>query len=144
MGIEDEGGTMGIGDERNMETMEALRTQVDKLQWELNRLEAENRRLKDRNPDAGRVAVLEAELERSKAEVATVTDQVRVCEQQASESERELTERLQVATGQFEREHEAADGLREALRQSEERERLIMEELEMREEAVQQRRREAE
>ena len=57
---------------------------------------------------------------------------------------RELTERLQVATEQFERERETADGLRESLRQSEERERLITEKLEAREEAAQQRCGEAE
>ena len=57
---------------------------------------------------------------------------------------RELTERLQAVTGQFERERETADNLHESLRQSEERKRLITEELETREETVQQQRREEE
>ena len=95
----------------------------------MNRLEAENRRLKDGNPDAGRVEVVEAELEQSKAEVVTLTDQVRGCEQQASESMRELTKQLQAATEQSETECETADSLRKSLRLSEEKERSIMEEL---------------
>ena len=50
--------------------MEALRTRIDQLQWENNRLLAENRRLQDEKPNASRTMALEAELELSKGEVA--------------------------------------------------------------------------
>ena len=48
--------------------MEVLRTQVDNLQWEVNRLDAENRRLWDGDAQASSRFDLEAELEESKAE----------------------------------------------------------------------------
>ena len=46
--------------------METLRTRLDMLQWETNRLEAENRRLREEHPEESQVLMLEAELERSK------------------------------------------------------------------------------
>ena len=42
-----------------MATVEVLRIQRDSLQWEVNRLQAENRRLKDDHPEAGRAVALE-------------------------------------------------------------------------------------
>jgi regulator of replication initiation timing len=53
-----------------MATVEALRTRLDALQWENNRLEAENRRLREEHPEENRVLMFEAELEQSKNEVA--------------------------------------------------------------------------
>ena len=50
--------------------MEALRTQLDNLQWEVNRLGAENRRLRDEDQEASSCVDLEAELQQSKAEAA--------------------------------------------------------------------------
>ena len=47
-------------------TQEALRTQIDKLQWEVNRLEAENRQLGEENPEVSREMSLEDELVQSK------------------------------------------------------------------------------
>ena len=45
--------------------MEALRTQNNNLQWEVNRLDTENRRLRSEYPDLGARLDLEAELEPS-------------------------------------------------------------------------------
>ena len=42
--------------------MEALRTQLDVLRWEVNRLEAENQKLRDANESASRCVDLEREL----------------------------------------------------------------------------------
>ena len=65
--------------------MEALRTQNDNLRWEVNRLDAENRKLRSGNPDAGERVDLEAELEQTKRDVATLTEQVRVYQRQLEE-----------------------------------------------------------
>ena len=51
--------------------MEALRTKADSLQWEVNRLDAENRRLRADNPAASEQVDIEAELEQSRSDVAT-------------------------------------------------------------------------
>ena len=58
------GGDRGRG--LTMATMETLLTRLDTLQWEANRLEVENRRLREEHPEESRVLTLEAELERSK------------------------------------------------------------------------------
>ena len=46
--------------------MEALRTQNDSLQWEVNCLDAENHKLRSANLDAGQRVDLEAKLEQTK------------------------------------------------------------------------------
>ena len=55
--------------------MEALRTKVDGLQWEVNRLDAENRKLRDEKPEQGDRLDLAAELERAKGDVAELMKQ---------------------------------------------------------------------
>ena len=60
------------------QTMEVLRTQIDTLEWELNHLRAENWRLKEENPEVSCVGTLEAKLERSKGDVARLTERVSV------------------------------------------------------------------
>ena len=49
--------------------MEALRTKMDSLQWEVNRLDAENKRLREQ-------ADLEMELEQSRKDVAGMTSRL--------------------------------------------------------------------
>ena len=56
--------------------MEALRTKADSLQWEINRLDAENRRLRADDPVASERVDLVAELEQSRSDVAELTSQV--------------------------------------------------------------------
>ena len=65
-----------------MATVEVLRTRLDQLQWEVNRLETENRRLREDNPEHSRVLSLGAELEQSKNEAAELRNRLSKCEQQ--------------------------------------------------------------
>ena len=65
--------------------MEALQTKLDNLQWEVNRLDGENQRLRDEDAEASVRVDLEAELEQSKGEV---TERVKTCEQQIQDSVR--------------------------------------------------------
>ena len=55
--------------------MEALRTKVDGLQWEVNQLDAENQKLRDEKPELGNRLDLAAELERAKGDVAELMKQ---------------------------------------------------------------------
>ena len=54
--------------------MEALRTQLDNLQWEVNRLESENRILKDRDPKASERLDLERRVAEAEKELQTVQE----------------------------------------------------------------------
>ena len=58
--------------------MEALRTQVDYLQWEVNRLDVENQRLRASDEASQRVD-LESELEQTKQDVQLVTTELEAC-----------------------------------------------------------------
>ena len=49
-----------------MAQTETLRTKVDNLQWEVNRLDAENRRLRDDNPETAARVDLEAHATRER------------------------------------------------------------------------------
>ena len=81
--------------------MEALRTRIDTLQWELNQLRVENWRLKEENPEASRLVTLEAELEGARGDVARLTERVSV-------GEREVTsERTRADTASRTQEEEA-------------------------------------
>ena len=63
--------------------MEALRTKVDGLQWELHRLEAENLRLREANPEASESL---DQLDRTKSEAAELADGVQELERKLAES----------------------------------------------------------
>ena len=65
--------------------MEALRTQNDSLQWEVNRLDAENRILRSENPDRSARVDLEIKLEQTKKDVETLTKQFQACQSQLAE-----------------------------------------------------------
>ena len=54
--------------------MEALRTKCDSLEWEVHRLRAENRKLREENPEASERVDCAAELERTKETVVELTD----------------------------------------------------------------------
>ena len=62
--------------------MEALdlRTQNDNLQWEVNRLSAENQKLRSENPHLSARVDLKAELDEASRDVATLTNQVQTYE----------------------------------------------------------------
>ena len=57
--------------------MEALRTQLESLQWEVNRLYVENRELREADEQATRLVDLETELEQSKNEAAMLQERPR-------------------------------------------------------------------
>ena len=73
-----------------MTAVEALRTQVDSLQWEVNRLDAENLKLRSQSEEAGARVDLEAELEQSKQNVAGLIEQLRAYKRRAEELESAL------------------------------------------------------
>jgi len=72
--------------------MESLRTQIDNLQWEVNRLDAENRRLRDGDAEVSARVDLEAELEQSKIEIAQMAERVQTSERQLGERVCAVTE----------------------------------------------------
>ena len=55
--------------------MEALRTKIDGLQWEVHRLDAENRKLRTEKPELGERVDLAAELDQTKEDVAELMTQ---------------------------------------------------------------------
>ena len=57
--------------------MEALRTQLESLQWEVNRLYVKNRELREADEQATRLVDLETELEQSKNEAAMLQERLR-------------------------------------------------------------------
>ena len=65
--------------------MEALRTQVDSLNWEVQRLDVENRKLRERDPAAEERVDREAELESAKADLVEMATRIKTLEQQLSE-----------------------------------------------------------
>ena len=52
--------------------MEALRDQLESLQWEVNRLDVENRWLREADEQATKLVDLQTELEQSKNEAVTL------------------------------------------------------------------------
>ena len=52
--------------------MDALQTQLDRLQWEVNRLDAENRQMREADEQATRLVDLQTVLDQSKNEAATL------------------------------------------------------------------------
>ena len=91
-----------------MATVEVVWTRLDQLQWEVNRLETENRWLQEENPEQSRVLSLGAKLEQSKNESAEPRNRLSKCEQQ-----------IESTLSQLETERQTADGLREVLTRSE-------------------------
>ena len=69
--------------------MEALRTKMDSLLWEVNRLDAENKRLRADNSEAGERADLEMELEQSRKDVADLTSRFEACKEELAARQRE-------------------------------------------------------
>ena len=76
--------------------MEALQTQLDNLQWELNCLDAENRRLREANDGAVVLFNLQAELKQSKQEVATLMEQLETSKRVREVRQRSSKRRLRL------------------------------------------------
>ena len=103
---------------------EALKTQIDSLQWEINRLDAENRKLRESNLERSQFIDLESELALAKEDVTNLIGEVDSQRQQLyerdlriTESERKLTE----AESVIEELRENASQLEEASNEAEHR-----------------------
>ena len=79
--------------------MEALRTQLDSLNWELQRLQVENRKLREEHPEAAERIDQEEEVASAREAEAAMTERVQRLEEQlagrnasAAESERRATD----------------------------------------------------
>lgn len=66
--------------------MDALRTKIDGLQWEVSRLDAENRKLRDGDVEASKRVDLEAELDQLKRDYAELTTELETCKQRLHEN----------------------------------------------------------
>ena len=66
--------------------MEALRTRIDGLEWEVQRLTTENRKLREDNPGTSELVDREAELEKTRSDAAELTDRVLALERQLAEN----------------------------------------------------------
>ena len=64
--------------------MEALRNQLESLQWEVNRLDVENRWLLEADEQATKLVDLQTELEQSKNEAVTLQERLRATEERKS------------------------------------------------------------
>ena len=141
--------------------MESLRTQLDNLQWEVNRLGAENRQLREANPEASCHVDLEAELQHSRAKSTQMVKRVRTLEEQlaetthaataseelsreAEERAREQTQtfegtqrRLEKATVELQQVRAAASVLQEALATREAQTKELLDELKTKDEELQ-------
>ena len=111
--------------------MEALRTQNDNLQWEVNRLGAENQKLRSENPERSARVDFEAELDEARRDVATLTNQVQTYQAQlAALPERSSEERtdpeLQAATAEAAQLREANAGLAADLDECHARETTVL------------------
>ena len=93
--------------------MEALRTRNDSLQWEVQRLDVQNRRLREQNPEASECVDREAKLEKAKNDVAEMTSRLRAWEEQQSENARATEEAEHRATEAERRAAELEEKMRE-------------------------------
>ena len=71
----------------DMSMTEALRTQLDALQREFNKTQAENIKLKEENPDGAAVLELEGELSEMQAENVRLAQQLGKAQERATELE---------------------------------------------------------
>ena len=83
---------------------------------EVNRLDVENRQLREADTEASKLVDLQADLEQSKAEVAALTQRVRAYEEQAMGSAR-ATEEAEGLVVEAERHKDAAQEQLQAVRE---------------------------
>ena len=65
---------------------EALQLKVENLGWEISRLDAENKKLRDQHPDRATLVDVERELEQARGDVAKLTEEAKAYEKQLSEA----------------------------------------------------------
>ena len=71
---------------------EALKTQIDSLQWEINCLDSENQKLRDVNPEKSQFVDMEEELSLAKEDITNLTAEVNLQRQQLAERDERITE----------------------------------------------------
>ena len=101
---------------------EALKTQIDSLQWEINRLDAENRKLRESNLERSQFIDLESELALAKEDVTNLIGEVDSQRQQLYERDLRITEserKLMEAESVIEELRENASQLEEASNEAE-------------------------
>ena len=57
---------------KSLMAQEALKTQIDNLQWEINRLDSENQKFRDVSPERSRFVDLENELSLAKEDITNL------------------------------------------------------------------------
>ena len=72
--------------------MEALRTRVDGLEWEVQRLDAENRKLRAEKPELGECVDLERELKHMKEDIAVWVEQREIDRRKIDDAEHRTKE----------------------------------------------------
>ena len=70
----------------------ALKTQIDNLQWEINRLDSENQKLRDVSLERSRFVDVESELSLAKEDITNLTAEVNSQRQQLTERDEHITE----------------------------------------------------
>ncbi len=95
--------------------MEALRLKVDNLQFEMNRLDVENQKLRGRNPEGSKAADLEAELEHARGDVARLTERRKDMEQAVTDATEEAQQKAQKLEEELQRNTVEAEEQIEAL-----------------------------
>lgn len=71
---------------------------VDGLQWEVNRLDAENQKLRSQDPEGSARVDLQAELEQAQGDIAGLEEQLKSCQQRVTRSEKQAENERQRAT----------------------------------------------
>ena len=70
--------------------MEALRTQLDNLLWEVNRLDAENQQLRASDEEVGLRVNREAEVEQTKQDAEVSTTELETCKRRIKEVKQDV------------------------------------------------------
>ena len=84
---------------KNLMAQEALKMQIDSLQWKINRLDSENQKLRDVNPKRSQFVGMKNELSLAKKDITNFTAEINLQRQllverdeRITEDEREITE----------------------------------------------------
>ena len=103
---------------------EALKTQIDSLQWEVNRLDTENQKLRGFNPERSQFVELESELSLAKEDITNLNAELDSQRQQLTERDLRITEsdrKLTEAERVIEELRASASQLEEASNEAEQR-----------------------
>ena len=71
---------------------DVLKTQIDSLQWELNRSDSENQKLRDVNPERSEFLDMKNELSLAKEDITNLTAEINLQCQQLDERDERIME----------------------------------------------------